>query len=117
MKKSLKAVLFSAIVFPGSGQLLLKKYPSAAFFAFFASVGVYLLFSDLLTRAQSILEKVQSGEVSGDLATIIELVQHQSTTAIESLSPALTILLITWLVSVVEAYRVGRKLELDNSDK
>ena len=113
MKKSLKAALFSAFLFPGSGQLLLKKYPSAIFFALFACAGLYLLFSDLLSRTQEIVEKVQSGEVAADLATITELVHQQSQIIIESLSPALTILLITWLVSIVEAYRVGRKFELD----
>ncbi len=113
MKKSLKAALFSAFIFPGAGQLLLKKYPSAVFFALFACAGLYLLFSDLLSRAQEILEKIQSGEVAADLATIAELVHQQSAKIMESLSPALTILLITWLVSIVEAYRIGRKLELD----
>lgn len=111
MKKSLKAALFCALIFPGAGQLLLKRYFSAAFFASFGCVGLYLLFSDLLVRAQEIVEKVQSGEVSADLATITALVHQQSANAMESLSPALTILAITWLVSVVEAYRVGCQLD------
>lgn len=111
MKKSLKAALCSAFIFPGSGQLLLKKFYSAAFYAAFASIGLYLLFDDLLSRAQKIVDKVQSGEVAADLASISALVQQQSANTIETISPALTILFITWLVSVVEAYRVGRKLE------
>ncbi len=111
MKKPLKAALFSALIFPGSGQLLLKKYYSAAFYGFFAAIGLYLLFSDLLSRAQEIVDKVQRGEVAADLASISALVHQQSASTIESLSPALTMLLITWLVSVVEAYRVGRKAE------
>lgn len=115
MKKPLKAALFSAFIFPGTGQVLLKKYFSAVFFAFFACIGLYLLFSDLLSRAQDILGKIQRGEVAADLASITELVHQQTAISTESLSPALTILLITWLVSVVEAYRVGRKLE--NMDK
>lgn len=110
MNKPLKAVLFSAFIFPGSGQLLLKKYFSAFLFASFACVGVYFLFSDLISRAQEILDKIQAGEVAADLASITELVHQQTATATSSLSPALTILLITWLVSVIEAYRVGRKL-------
>jgi len=109
MKKPLKAALFSALIFPGAGQLLLKKYISACYFAAFAGVGLYLLFSNLMTKAQDILDKVQSGEVSADLATITELVHQQSATATESLSPALIILLVAWLVSIVEAYRIGKK--------
>jgi len=109
MNKPLKAALFSALIFPGAGQLLLKKFISASYFAVFAGVGLYLLFSNLMTRAQYIIEKVQRGEVAADLATITELVHQQSPIATESLSPALIILLVAWLVSVVEAYRVGKK--------
>jgi len=111
MNKPLKAALFSALIFPGLGQLLLKKYFSAVFYAFFACVGAYLLFSDLWSRAQEILDKIQAGEVAADLASITELVHQQTVTATTSSSPALTILLITWLVSIIEAYRVGRKLD------
>ena len=111
MKKPVKAALLSALVFPGAGQLLLKRYYSCAFFAAFSCVGLYLLFNDLFNRAQEILEKIQSGEVSPDIASITNVVQQQSANTMESLSPALMILLISWLVSVVEAYRVGYKLE------
>lgn len=111
MKKSLKAALFSALIFPGAGQLLLKAYYSAVFFAFFAATGLYLLFVDLYTYAHAILEQVQRGEVSADLASITELVHQQSANIMETSNSALTILLFTWLVSVVEAYRIGKKLE------
>ena len=117
MHKPLKAALFSLLIFPGAGQLLLKKYLSALFFATFAVIGLYLLMSDLFSRVNEILAQVQSGEVVADLATITELVQQQSATSTSSLSPALSILLITWLVSSVEAYRVGRKLALENQSE
>lgn len=116
MNKPLKAALFSAFIFPGLGQVILKKYFSAAFYAAFAGVGLYLLFSDLLSRAQDILTKIESGEVSADLATITHLVQQQSEATMASLTPALTIFMISWLVSIVEAYRVGRKLVSEQSD-
>jgi len=111
MNKPLKAALFSLLIFPGSGQLLLKRYFSAVFFAAFAVIGLYLLFSDLFSRVNQILEQVQSGEVAADIVTITELVHQQSTASTSSMSSALFILLITWLVSGVEAYRVGQKLE------
>ena len=109
MNKPLKAALFSALIFPGAGQLLLKKYISATYFAVFAGVGLYFLFSNLMSRAQDIIDKVQRGDASADLATITELVNQQSSIASDSLSPALIILLVAWLVSVVEAYRIGKK--------
>lgn len=109
MSKQVKAALLSALIFPGAGQLLLKKYISAIYYAVFACVGLYLLFSDLMARAQSIIDKVSRGEVSSDFATITELVYQASVTNTVSLTPALIILLVVWLVSVLEAYSVGKK--------
>jgi hypothetical protein len=43
MSKPLKAVLFSVLIFPGVGQLFLKKYISACYFAGFTVVGLYFL--------------------------------------------------------------------------
>ena len=52
-----------------------------------------------MARAQDTIDNVQGGEVSADLATIAELVNQQSSTASDSLSPALIILLVAWLKS------------------
>lgn len=109
MNKPLKAALFSAFIFPGAGQLLLKKYISATYYAVFASVGLYLLFSNLMERAQYIIDKVESGEVSANITTITELVYQQSMTNTDSLSSASIIFFVAWIVSVIEAYRIGKK--------
>jgi hypothetical protein len=95
MNKPTKAALFSALIFPGTGQLLLKKYVSATYFAVFAGVGLYFLFSNLMSKAQNIIDKIQLGEASADLATILELVNQQSATSLDSLSSALIILSVT----------------------
>lgn len=116
MNKPLKAALLSALVFPGAGQLLLKKYISAVYFSVFASVGLYLLFSNLMVIAQNIIDKVQRDEVASDLVTILGLVHRQTETAVESFTPALMIFVIAWIVSIVEAYRVGQKENRNRSD-
>jgi len=109
MSTQIKAALFSAFIFPGAGQLLLKKYFSAIYYAGFACVGLYLFFSDLMTRAQTIIDKVSTGEVSSDFTTVTELVYQASVTNTESLTPGLIIILVAWVVSVLEAYRMGKK--------
>jgi hypothetical protein len=62
-----------------------------------------------MTIAQGIIEKVEAGEVTADLTTIVELIQQQSLVSTESFNPALVALLAVWLVSIVEAYRVAKK--------
>jgi hypothetical protein len=109
MNKPAKAALFSALIFPGAGQLFLKKYFSAAYYAVFASVGLYLLFSNLVARTEVLIEKVQLSQAAVDLATILELFHQQTSSTTESLNPGLMIWFVAWLVSVLEAYRVAKK--------
>lgn len=109
MKKSTKAVLLSALVFPGAGHLLLKKYIHGAILAGTASYGLYFLISRMIEKALQIAEKIESGEVQPDLAVITELVSSQSTGAeARSLNIATAALIISWLIGIVDSYRVGR---------
>ncbi len=60
-------------------------------------------------RALQIAEEIQSGEVQLDAATITELVSKQAIgTEAQLLNIAVAILLISWLIGIVDSYRVGR---------
>jgi len=77
MNKSNKAALFSALVFPGAGHFFLKRHISGAVIACAALVALYLIIANLLERAREIADKILSGEVGLDIATIMELVSRQ----------------------------------------
>ena len=119
MNKPMKAALLSAFVFPGVGHLLLKKYIPGVFLAGTAFAGLYFLIAKTVERALQIAEKVQSGEVQLDAATITELVSKQATgNESQLLNIAAAVLLISWLIGIVDSYRVGRAQEknVDVSD-
>jgi hypothetical protein len=96
MKKSNKAVLLSALVFPGAGHFLLKKHISGAILATASLAALYLIISNMLERAQQIADKILSGEVNLDEAAIAELLSRQPSGG-ES-----------WLTGIVDSYRCGR---------
>ena len=105
----MKAALLSAFVFPGVGHFLLKKYIPGAVLAGTAFAGLYFLIAKTVERALQIAEKIQSGEVQLDSATITELVSNQGTAAeIQLLNIAAAVLVISWLIGIVDSYRVGR---------
>jgi len=109
MKKPMKAALLSAFIFPGLGHLLLKKYIPAVVLAGAAFAGLYFLIAKSVEVALQITEKFQSGEVQLNAATISELVSEQSSgTESQLLDIALAVLLISWLIGIVDSYRVGR---------
>ena len=105
----MKAALLSAFVFPGVGHFLLKKYIPGAVLAGAAFAGLYFLIAKTLEKTIQITEKIQSGEVQLDVATITDLVSKQATgTEAQLLNIAAAILFISWIIGIVDSYRVGR---------
>lgn len=112
MKKSVKAVLLSALVFPGVGHLLLKKRIAGLVLISAASITVYLLFSQVLSASQSIVEKIQTGEVAADIVAISDLVHQQlSGNEGESMHNILMMFLVTWIVGMLDIIRIGRQID------
>jgi hypothetical protein len=118
MNKSNKAVLFSALLFPGAGHFFLKRYISGAVIACAALVALYLIIADMLERAREIADKILSGEVGLDIATITEQVSQQSASNdSQLLDIAWAVLIISWLTGIADSYRAGRaqdKTLIDN---
>jgi len=108
MKKSTKAVLLSAFVFPGAGHIFLKKYISGVILVGASFAGIYLLISKTIERALEITEKIQSGDIRPDIATIAEIISKQPTgTEAQLLKYATAVLVICWLIGIIDSYRVG----------
>ena len=109
MKKSMKAALLSAFVFPGVGHLYLKKYIHGVVLVGTSLAGSYYVISKTVERALEIVEKIQSGAVPLDVTTITELVSKQSTGTEGQFTHIITIVIvICWFISIIDSYRVGR---------
>jgi hypothetical protein len=108
VRKSLKAALLSALVFPGAGHFSLHKPVQGALISAVAFVCLYFLLTTAVDIAQQLSVKLQKGEVPFDVAKIDEMVAGQlaagegSGTNIASL-----LLLVCWLVGIVDSFRIG----------
>ena len=108
MSKSSKAVLLSALVFPGAGHIYLKKYITGAILVCAALAALYLIAADILERALAITEKIERGEVGLDVAAIAELVSRQpSGNESQLLDAALPVFVICWVIGITDSYRCG----------
>ena len=116
MKISTKAVLLSALVFPGTGHLLLKSYRTGMLLISASLVSLYYLVTTSVEAALQIVDKIQSGEVSPDVASITDLVSKQSAGA-EMLwsNVATAVLVICWVIGIIDSYRKGRVRDKDDS--
>jgi len=117
MTKSSKAVLLSALVFPGAGHLfILKKHITGTVLVCASLAALYLIAADILEKALAIVEKIERGEVSPDVTAIAELLSRQPV-GNESplLEAALPVLLICWVIGIADSYRCGRVLDKQES--
>ena len=109
MKKHTKAALLSTFIFPGVGHFLLKKHIQGALLAGTACVALYFLIAKTVEKTLLVFDKIQSGEAPLDIATITQLVSNQTTgTETQLIRLATAALIISWLIGIVDSYRVGR---------
>jgi hypothetical protein len=112
MSKSGKAALLSALVFPGAGHLFLKKHLTGAILLCASLAALYLIAADIWEKALAIVEKIERGEVSPDVAAIAELLSRQPMgNESHLLNAALPVLIICWLIGIADSYRCGRALD------
>ncbi|MFT5676532.1 MAG: hypothetical protein ACI808_002477 [Paraglaciecola sp.] len=109
MKTSFKAALLSAFVFPGVGQLWLKKYVLGCMFSFGAAVPLYIIISTTVEQTQKIIEQINLQANTLDILVINELVtQQMAGIDTQQMHIATISLLAIWLVSILDAFRIGR---------
>ena len=107
MNRSTKAVLISALVFPGAGHLFLRKMLSAVVLIAVTFAAVYVLMSSVVQQANVIAGQILSGELQADLGSISNLVAtpEDKTNTINMATLALG---IAWVVGIVDSWRVGK---------
>jgi hypothetical protein len=112
MKKSTKAVLLSALVFPGMGHLSLKKYVAAIVLVGASFASIYYTMSKSVENAMQIVDQMQSNYGQQDVAAIIDSVSKQPAGSdAYLLDIATAVFVICWLIGIIDSYRVGRALD------
>lgn len=107
MSTSSTAALLSGLVFPGAGQLYLKRIARGLAFivptAFFASI----LFSSMFDRAQDLLTRIESGSLPLNTdALMVAIAQQGDAGWLPSLAG--WVMLACWIGSTVDAWLLGR---------
>lgn len=112
MKHSLKGALLSGIVFPGLGHLALKHYSRGIIVILTSTIGMVVIVAEAVRIALSILEKIEleGGQISMEAITAAA---HQASGFSGNLimNAGLIILCFSWLFGVIDAYRVGKKVD------
>jgi hypothetical protein len=115
MNKATKAALLSALLFPGLGQMYLKRYVRGLIPMVLVLAGLGLWVVDATVRALRELDKMQ---IQGGLIdpSAIAARAAASSASGEWYSPLiLPLIVVCWLFSVIDAYRLGKGKELSGA--
>ncbi len=109
MNRQLKAILMSALVYPGAGHFILKKKPAALAIAGIFSIFLYRVVGDIMDKIDLIVEQITKGQIPLNIAAISEAVADITSGAEgEALNFNIYVMILVWVVAIFDAYRVSR---------
>jgi TM2 domain-containing membrane protein YozV len=113
MHKSTKAVLLSALVYPGVGHFYLNKNIIGVMLALTFSVPVYFIASDLVAvatnLAQQLVIQIQNGQIPLDATAISTAIRDKLATSETQQSRIEVWLCVTiWFIAIADAFRLGK---------
>jgi TM2 domain-containing membrane protein YozV len=114
MTQALKGALLSGLVLPGLGQVMLKQYKRGIALMLIVLVALVVLVAQATQQALTILERIEAEGGVIDLSTISNTASQVSTasdTAIFNI--ALLLIIFCWIIGTIDAYRLGKKRDLE----
>ncbi len=112
MKKSTKAALLSAFIFPGAGHLYLKRYLMGTVLLVATVIALFGLVSQITDKAFQIVEQLQLQGMPLDLMALTTLVSEQLSAAeTQSLNITTVVIVVCWIVGILDSVRIGHAMD------
>lgn len=112
MRKTIKAVLLSALVLPGTGHFALKRYQRGLIFFVPALLSLALIVYYILSESFAIAEQIAQNQVPLDAAGISQMIMsHQTEPALFGATIATWVFTACWIIGTIDAYRLGRQAD------
>ena len=106
MNNSIKGSLYSGLVFPGLGQIILKHYKRGAFFVLATITLMFVTIVHIVLKVLDIVKHLDLENVTLDTDTISEITRSSDSTTTNILILLLT---LVWIAGIVDAYILGKK--------
>jgi len=111
MKPSTKAALLSGLVFPGTGQVYLKRLRRGIIIIMCVASGIGVIVWAAVVKALAILDQMEHHAGRVDMETVSRLARTTAAGAVPHSDLVLLFIVCCWLFSIVDAYRIGRREE------
>ena len=118
MKVSYKAALLSTFVFPGVGQLYLKRYWRGLVIMFFVFTGLgYIIWSvtvSALNSLEEVMVKMQGG--TPNLQEISDIVASKMLNTDPYVNIVLYVIVCFWIFAIIDSYIIGKQKEFQDGE-
>ncbi|MDP0588460.1 MAG: hypothetical protein QS748_04430 [Candidatus Endonucleobacter bathymodioli] len=112
MKKSVKAALLSALVIPGAGHILLKKYWIGIALSSSSAAAMCILLLQFIERVQQVLENIRSGEIDPqDMHAVMDIMMSPSVNSGSLVTITKVVLVVAWIIGIGHSYLLAWKQE------
>jgi len=113
MKLAYKAAIYSALIYPGGGHFLLRRFAPGIAFAGVATACLLVLLFRVMEIAQSIADRILTGEIPYDIGRIhAEISLGALAAGSPEVSIATWLLVACWIIAAIDAFRLGRQRDL-----
>jgi len=109
MKTAMKAALLSGLVFPGVGQMYLKRVRRGLLFMIPVLLGIALIVAMATVGAMESLKAIQAQGGTVDSNAITAAAQTHAKETTGYFRAILLFLVLCWLAAIIDAYRIGPK--------
>ena len=110
MSRSTTAVVLSALVLPGAGQIYLKHYQRGIAFIGVSLTCLWFIGVRAMQQASAVLLQMESHEGALDAAQMAEWVsQSQEGPGSTVATLAVWVLLVCWVAGMIDAHRLGKR--------
>ena len=112
MRYAVKGMLWSGLLFPGAGQIALKRYRRGSVFILLVLILVTAVVSLAVKQANAVLATIESQGGVIDMNSITSAVaQVTGTTDSFIINIAFLLIVVLWLAGVIDAFLIGTKLD------
>jgi len=109
MTQATRAALFSALLFPGAGQILLRHYGRGALLIAATLAGILAFSAAAAKAALPALEAVSAAGGVVDPVLLAKIASEGTASAVSTHAGWLLWILAVWAFSVADAYRLGKR--------
>jgi hypothetical protein len=115
MSSSLKGALLSGLVFPGLGQIVLRRYMRGIVLMFICLASLIVITVTAAQQAIPLIEKLETMGAVIDMKAISSAATQVSTTSDNYLvNIASFLIVVCWVIGILDAYNIGKKIDREN---